>query len=54
MKKIDDIITEILTETDEVSFRDLVAVYSKLKEDGYTDETIEEEFLELKRKLKKL
>lgn len=51
MKKLDEVINEILQSTDEVTFRDLLRVTSKLQEDGFTEETIIDELTELKRKL---
>lgn len=51
MKKLDEVINEILQSTDEVTFRDLLRVTSKLQEDGFTEETIIDELEDLKRKL---
>lgn len=50
-KKLDEVINDILQATDEVTFRDLLRVTSKLQEDGFTEETIIDELIDLKRKL---
>lgn len=49
--KLNDIIVEILLITDEVTESQLYSLAIKLQDDGFTDETIIEEFKELKRRL---
>lgn len=51
MRKLDEVINEILLSTDEVTFRDLINVVDKLQEDGFIEETIIDELIDLKRKL---
>lgn len=48
---INEVINEILLSTDEVTFRDLINVVDKLQEDGFIEETIIDELIDLKRKL---
>lgn len=50
-RKLDEVIDEILQSTDEVTFRDIINVVNKLQEDGFTEETIIDELIDLKRKL---
>ena len=49
--KLNDTIIEILMITDEVTERQLYDLATKLSDDGFTEETIIEEFKELKRRL---
>lgn len=49
--RVNDVIAEILSVTDEVTFRDLIAVVDKLIEEGYTEESIIDSLCDIKHKL---
>ena len=48
---IHDLMIEIVNITDEVTLNDLYKLYNKLYEEGFTNESIYEEFVSLKRRL---
>ena len=48
---IQDLMIEIVNITDEITLNDLYKLYNKLYEEGFTNESIYEEFVNLKRRL---
>lgn len=48
---INNIIQEILSVTDDVTFKDLISIVDKLREEGYTDESIVDSLCDIKHKL---
>ena len=50
---IQDLMIEIVNITDEITLNDLYKLYNKLFEEGFTNESIYEEFVSLKRRLQR-
>lgn len=48
---INDLMIDIVNITDEITLNDLYKLLNKLNEEGFTQDTIYEEFVDLKRRL---